>query len=120
MADCSLHFYQAQQRRGVPSSGPEVGGSAAGRGREGGGVSPEPINSTLTKHLREISHAPLASCAENQRRGPPEKGIPSGQTANTAPDEGQHMALKETDFSRKLFNSVGELTKKRFRSRHLV
>lgn len=95
------------------ASGLEVGGSAAGRGwGRRVGVSLQPINSALTKHLREISHAPLASCAENQRRGPPEKGIPSGQTGNTTPDEGQHMVLKESDLSKKLFNSEGRAQKK--------
>lgn len=60
------------------ASGPWVGGSAGGWR-----MSLEPINSSLTKHLREISHAPLASCTENQRRGSPEEGIPYGQTGNT-------------------------------------
>lgn len=73
----------------------------------GVGVSLQPINSSLTKHLREISHAPLAPCTENQRRGPPEKGIPYGQTGNTTPDEGQHMVLEESDSNRKLLNSEG-------------
>lgn len=84
-----------------------------GAGR-GVGVSLQPINSSLTKHLREISHAPLAPCTENQRRGPPEKGIPYGHTGNTTPDEGQHMVLEESDSSRKLLSSEGHPRKRRF------
>lgn len=96
MADCPLPFHQAQQCRGVPSCEKRAGGwwdwecRRAGLGG-GVGLSLQPINSSLTKHLREISHALLTPCAENQRHGPPEKGIPYGHTGNTTPDEGQHM-----------------------------
>ncbi len=46
-------------------------------------MSLEPINSSLTKHLGEISHALLDSCTENPLSGSPEMGIPYGHTGNT-------------------------------------
>ena len=78
MADCPLPFRWARQRGGAPMCGQSQ------EGREFVGVlgvglwrmSREPINSSLTEHFREISHALLAICTENQLSGSPEMGIP--------------------------------------------
>lgn len=58
--------------------GATVGGSVGGWR-----MSLEPINNSLTKHLGEISHALLTSCAENPLSGSPEMGIPYGHAGNT-------------------------------------
>lgn len=46
-------------------------------------MSLEPINSSLTKHPREISHALLATCTKTPLSGSLEMGIPRGHTGNT-------------------------------------
>lgn len=90
MADCPSPFHRARQRRGAPMCGRlQVGRRLVGvLGVGGWRMSLEPINSSLTKHLGEISHALLASCTDNPLSGSPEMGIPYGHTGNTTQMKG--------------------------------
>lgn len=67
-----------------------------GLGVGGWRMSLEPINSSLTKHLGEISHALLASCTENPLSGSPEMGIPYGHAGNTTQMKGIIWSLRRT------------------------
>lgn len=96
MPDCPSPFHRARQQRGAPMCGQlRMGRRLVGvLGVGGWWMSLEPINSSLTKHLREISHALLASCTENRLSGSPEMGIPYGHTGNTTQMKGIIWSLR--------------------------
>lgn len=102
MADCPSPFHRARQRRGAPMCGRlQVGRRLVGvLGVGGWRMSLEPINSSLTKHLGEISHALLDSCTENPLSGSPEMGIPYGHTGNTTQMNGIIWSMRRASWVR--------------------
>ncbi len=101
MADCPSPFHRARQRRGAPMCGRlQVGRGLVGvLGVGDWRMSLEPINSSLTKHLREISHALLDACTENPLSGSPEMGISLRTHRKHNADERHHMVFERTELS---------------------